>query len=318
MKVALYEGGGVISIADRPEPNCPLGGLLVRTEACGLCSGELMQWYMDAKAPHVLGHEVAGTVIESGAPRFPVGSRVFPHHHAPCGTCEACAAGHPVHCPTWRGTRLDPGGMAERFAVAHENLSDTLLADDLRAVDAALIEPLACVEKSLRRARAREGESVAVVGLGAMGLMHALRVPGAVGYDTSPARRAWAQEIGLDARGPEGAECAEVVVVCPGSEQALAFGLSLAKPGARVVLFAPLPPGSDPQVPLNRLYFLDVELVSSYSCGPEDTARAIESLRAGKVRAEQVVSDFIGMDALPEAYQRMKAGEILKPMVVFT
>lgn len=316
MRVALYEGGGVITIAERPEPVCPDGGLLVQTEACGLCSGELMEWYMDAKAPHVLGHEVAGKVLESQDARFPVGARVFPHHHAPCGACEACASGHSVHCPTWRATRLDPGGMAERFAVARENLADTVLADDLRAVDAALIEPLACVEKSVRRSRWRPGESMAVVGLGVMGLMHALLAPGSVGYDTLPSRRQWARDIGVDVR--DDGEPADVVIVCPGSEDALAFGLSLAKPGGRVVLFAPMPPGSETRVPLNRLYFRDVELNSSYSCGPEDTALAAESLRAGKVRAEQVVSDFIGMESLPEAYQRMKAAEVLKPMVVFT
>lgn len=289
---------------------------MVQTEACGLCSGELMEWYMDGKAPHVLGHEVAGTVLESQDTRFPVGARVFPHHHAPCGACEACKAGHTVHCPTWRSTRLDPGGMAERFAVARENLSDTVRADDLRAVDAALIEPLACVEKSLRRSRWRPGESMAVVGLGVMGLMHGLVAPGAVGYDTLSSRREWASGIGLDVR--EEPEPADVVIVCPGTEAALAFGLSLAKPGARIVLFAPMPPGEQTQVPLNRLYFQDVELISSYSCGPEDTALALESLRAGKVRAEQVVSDFIGMESLPEAYQRMKAAELLKPMVVFS
>lgn len=317
MKAALYEKGGRLSVAAWDEPALPEGGLLVGTEACGLCSGELMEWYMDAKAPHVLGHEVAGRVLASEDVRFPVGTRVFPHHHAPCGACRECRAGHPVHCAQWKATRLDPGGMAERFAVAAENLSDTLAADDLRPVDAALIEPLGCVAKSLRRARVEEGDRVAVVGLGVMGLMHALWRPASVGYDTNPARIAWAGSVGVDARGSEHAEEADVVVVCPGSEEALRFAGSIARPGARIVLFAPMPPVGEARVDLNRLYFRDVELVSSYSCGPEDTAQAARALREGVVRAEQVVSHFIEINELPSAYGAMKRGEILKPMVVF-
>src|SRR5438132_13023667 len=117
MKLARYTGGGEIAIVDEPMPICPPGGLLIKTEACGLCSGELMDWYMDRKVPHVLGHEVAGIVIESQDDRFPVECRVFPHHHAPCLACSFCARGLYVHCEQWKRTKLLPGGMAEFFAV---------------------------------------------------------------------------------------------------------------------------------------------------------------------------------------------------------
>src|SRR6185436_14261862 len=62
MKLARYIGGGEIAIVDEPIPACPPGGLLVKTEASGLCSGELMDWYMEKKVPHVLGHECAGII----------------------------------------------------------------------------------------------------------------------------------------------------------------------------------------------------------------------------------------------------------------
>ena len=153
MKLARYVGGGRIEICDEPIPACPPGGLLVKSLASGLCSGELMDWYMDRKIPHVLGHEVCGEVIKSENARFPTAARVFVHHHAPCMTCEMCKAGLHVHCPQWKSTRLTPGGMAEYFAVAPQNLSDTIRVDEMRAVDAALIEPLACVAKSLRLGR---------------------------------------------------------------------------------------------------------------------------------------------------------------------
>jgi L-iditol 2-dehydrogenase len=318
MKLARYHGRGVLRIEDEPAPKCPPGGLLVRTEACGLCSGELMDWYMDRKAPHVLGHEVAGTVVESQDARFPRGARVFAHHHAPCLDCPECERGRHVHCPQWRTTRLDPGGMAEAFAVSAANLSDTLRADDLRAVDAALIEPLACVAKSLRKARVTAGDRCAVIGLGAMGLMHLLLLgPGAQGIELLESRRSWALQLGLDARPPEGAVPADVVFVCPADERALGQALAMAAPGARVVLFAPMPPPGPTPVPLPDIYFRDLELLNCYSCGPDDTREAAGWLRQGRAHAEQVVSHFVRIEELPQAYRAMKLAEILKAMVVF-
>jgi L-iditol 2-dehydrogenase len=316
VRVARYVGNGQVAIVEEDRPVCPEGGLLVETLASGLCSGELMDWYMDRKVPHVLGHEVAARVVESQDARFPVGAQVFPHHHAPCLACELCQAGKYVHCEQWRRTKLQPGGMADVFAVPAANLSDTLQTDDLRPVDAALIEPLACVAKSLRLSGS-EGSKAAVVGLGVMGLMHLLLLPRtAKGYDLNSSRVEWARSIGLDAGHPNEATPADVVFVCPGSQAAFDFAMSIVEPEGTIVMFAPLSPGQSLQVP-QEAYFRDIAIRNSYSCGPNDTRAAAQAIRDGKLRAEQVVSNFIGIEELPEAYLAMKKGEILKPMVVF-
>lgn len=317
MKLARYVGGGRIAIEEEAEPRLPHGGLIVRTEASGLCSGELMEWYMERKIPHVLGHEVSGIVEQSEDDRFPVGSRVAPHHHAPCGTCDFCRSGRAVHCETWKRTKLAPGGMAERFAVAKENLADTHRVDRLRPQDAALIEPLGCVAKSLSRLGAVEGR-VAVIGLGTMGLMHMLTLgERAYGIEISATRLDWATKGGMNAGSEGEADSFEAVIVCPGSPAALDSAFRLAAPGAKVVMFAPLAPSDEAKVPWDRLYFKEISLVPSYSCGPEDTAQALRWIEAGQIRAEQVVSHFIGIAELPEAYIAMKRGEILKAMVMF-
>lgn len=329
-RLARYVGEGRVEIVEEPLPELPKGGLLVRTEACGLCSGELMAWYMDRKLPHVLGHEVAGIVEASDDARFPVGARVFPHHHAPCGQCERCESGRGVHCPTWKRTKLFPGGMADHFAVPAENLRDTHVVDDLRAVDAALIEPLSCVCKSVRHGlsprqgtRLGEGDrgerrNTVVIGLGVMGLMHMLLLDGATGLDLSERRREGAMGLGLDARAPEDAEggAYDAIFVCPGAQAAFDLALKLAAPAATITMFAPLAPGEDLRVP-QAAYFNDLTIRNAYSAAPEDSHDAIAALRAGRVKAEQVCSEFIPLDELPGAYGRMKRGEILKPMVVW-
>ncbi len=318
MRVARYVGNGEIAIVEEERPACPPGGLVVQTEACGLCSGELMSWYMDRKVPHVLGHEVSGKVVESQDRRFPAGARVFPHHHAPCLHCEYCRAGKHVHCEQWKRTKLIPGGMADFFAVPAENLTDTWLVDDLRAIDAALIEPLACVWKSVQSANMRsEGEQACVIGLGTMGILHMLLLPErTAGYDINPDRVSWARMKGLNASLPDSGVKAETVFVCPGSQAAFDSAMQIVKPGGTLVMFAPLPPG-EPLLIRQSAYFSDVRIVNSYSCGPTDTERALGTIRSGKLVAEQICSDFIGLEQLPGYYNKMKAGEILKPMVVW-
>lgn len=369
MKVGLYPGGGQVVVAKREKPACPPGGLLVRTEACGLCSGELMTWYMDGKAPHVLGHECCGIIEESDSANFPVGHRVFVHHHAPCMVCETCLAGAFVHCAQWKQTRLDPGGMAEYYACAAENLNDAFLCDDLAPEDAALIEPLACVIKSIQRmpplvslsisASARElafsdvddeaigrwseqlgnaqkeatelnfaGDavsallnrhpaSITIIGAGALGLMHGLMLKpiDPTMLDINPERAANAQSLGFRTAQDQPAQ---VVFVLPGTPNAIDLAIEVAKPNATIVLFAPLPPNTEPPVSAGeRAYFKDLTFAHSYSCGPLETRAAYEALKKGQVRAKDLVSDFIGIDDLPAAYERMKSGEILKAMVMF-
>ncbi|MCS7066258.1 MAG: alcohol dehydrogenase catalytic domain-containing protein, partial [Fimbriimonadales bacterium] len=151
--------------------------MLVCLRTCGLCSGEVMDWYMRRKAPVVPGHELVGEIeaLGMGVEGFKVGDRVVVHHHAPCGQCASCRRGAFVHCPTWRSTRLVPGGLSERFIVPAEivrgdliHLSDsaersaeTSLSDEV----AVFTEPLACVVKSLRRSGLRHGMCLAVIGL---------------------------------------------------------------------------------------------------------------------------------------------------------
>ncbi len=315
MKFAQYDKGGKISILEAPKPSCPQGGFVVQTEACGLCSGELMTWYMDLKAPHVFGHEVAGIVVESQDDRFAIGDRVFVHHHSPCFACEACARRAFVHCPEWKKKTYSPGGMAEFFAV-EPGIADAFVVGDLPARDAALIEPLACVLKGIFRAG--KISSPAVIGAGALGLMHGLCLRKPVLYELREDRRAIAQNLGLTALHPkEAVQQHETIFVCPGSQSAFDFAASIAAPDATIVLFAPLPDGEGLPLSYASGYFKDLQILHTYSCGPDDTAEAFRQIKSGVVTAEKVVSDFVSLDHLPEAYASMKAERILKAMVLF-
>ncbi|MFN8138479.1 MAG: alcohol dehydrogenase catalytic domain-containing protein [Fimbriimonadales bacterium] len=320
MKAARYYAGGDIRIEEVCLPEHSGGDLVLSNVACALCSGELMSWYMDRKAPTVIGHEVCGIVEHSFDSRFPVGSLVIPHHHAACERCPACKRGAHVHCAQWKATRLIPGGMSEKCIVPSQNLADCHVADDLSAQDAALAEPIACVYKSVMRGRPVSGARAAVIGLGSFGLMHSLvlkregLVP--VGIELRPERRGWAEKLGIAAV-EKTDEKFEFIWVCPGSEEALRLALSIATPNASVVMFAPFAPESPLSLDFEALYFTDLKICFSYSAGPHDMQAALFALREKVITATQVVSDFISLEELPQAYEAMKRGEILKPMVMF-
>ena len=106
-------------------------------------------------------------------------------------------------------------------------------------------------------------------------------------------------------------------MVCPGTQSALDFAMRIAAPQSRIILFAPMPPGAPVSLDWDSLYFREISLMPSYSCGPLETKAAMAAIREGKVRAKDVVTHFIGIEELPGAYQAMKKGEILKAMVIF-
>ena len=301
------------------------GEALVRARACGICSGDVVPWYIRKKAPLVFGHEPVGEIVAVGAgvESFRPGQRVFVHHHAPCFRCRACARGEFVQCPTWKQSQIDPGGMAEFFRVPAINLSgDTLaLPDAVSDADGALVEPLACVVKSLDRAGCVDGASVLIIGLGVMGLLHVLlaRHLGArqiLAADLVASRCARALQLGahtvIDASAGDLAaqvrehtdgEGAEVVIVGPATVAAIEQGLACAARGATVVQFMGTEPGATLPLPTFDFYFKELRLVPSYSCGPVETRRALDLISAGVVGARHVVTHRFPLDDAAEAYR---------------
>ncbi|ADU50519.1 Alcohol dehydrogenase GroES domain protein [Thermaerobacter marianensis DSM 12885] len=207
MRAARLDARGRVEIAEMPVPRPGPGEALVRLRACGICSSDLLDWYVAGKArggPFVFGHEPAGEIVAFGPgtqppPGLEVGSRVFVHHHAPCMACAACRRGDYVHCPVWRRPGLIPGGMAEYAVVAPQVLQhDTLpLPEGAGWEVGVLVEPVACAVHALRRAGFEPGWRVAVIGAGFMGQALGLvaRAWGAAEravVDRLPGRLAWA------------------------------------------------------------------------------------------------------------------------------
>jgi L-iditol 2-dehydrogenase len=306
--------------------------ILVRTAACGICSGDLMAWYLEKKVGTVLGHEVTGWAMQVGRAvhHIRIGDLVFLHHHAPCLACAACTRGAFVHCSTWRDSRLDPGGMAEWIRVPAVNVrNDTFAVNDLGVEQAVFIEPLGCSLKALRRLPRLAGATGAVIGCGVMGLLNlaAARALGAgqlwaVEPDagrremalTYGATRAFTPTEASDAL----AQAVDFVVIGPGHPDVIRQALAFVRPGGIALLFTPTPTGVTTPLNLGELYFREVSLVPSYSCGPEETRQAYELLRQGRVRTDLLVTHRFALEDIQQAYETARRGGLaLKVLVTF-
>jgi L-iditol 2-dehydrogenase len=332
VKAVRVDDSGGVAVVDVPEPSIGPGEALVRMRASGICGSDLLDWYVRRKSGSVLGHEIAGEVaaVGAGVTAFRAGDRVVPHHHAPCLACGACAAGRYVHCDEWRASRLDPGGMAELVRVPAGNLSrDTRrVPDGLTDEEAMFMEPLATVVKAFRRGRFEKGQSILVVGLGPAGQL-ALRLARARGAARVAGADRVASRLSLGAGG-SGADAVvdvdreglaagarriaggrgfDLVFVGPGKGAVVREAAESVAAGGTLLLFTMAPPGEAWSAPLHDLYFHEIAVVPSYSCGPDDTAEALALLTDGSVPVADLVSHRFALSEAPAAFARAREPE---------
>lgn len=339
MRAAMYYSNNDVRIVDLPRPAVGLGEVLVKVRASGICGSDVMEWYRKPKAPLVLGHEIAAevAVLGAGVTQVAVGDRVFVSHHVPCGTCRYCRAGHETVCDTLRTTNFDPGGFAEFVRVPEINMAHGLyrLPDEVSDEQAVFIEPLACVARGQRLIGLPPGGTVAVLGSGIAGLLH-IRLAKAMGaarviatdvvdYRKEAAMRSGAdvvvdgrEDVPAHVKSANGDRFADLVITCTGAPGAIAQGLASVDRGGKVLFFAPTDPTATVELPFNTLWREEITMTSSYGGAPVDIRAAIELLRSGKVRVDDLVTHRLPLERAGEGFRLVASAQdsikvILRP-----
>lgn len=337
MKIAKTHAWGDTRVEEAAEPALEDGDILLHVEACGLCGSDASRWYVEKKAPTVLGHEPAGYVARSRSKRFKEGDRVFVHHHVPCGQCHHCKRGAETSCDLFKKTRLDPGGFAQLVRVPRDNVDRDvlLLPDPLSFERATFIEPTACTLRAMHKLRWTDEDVALVVGLGAMGLTNAraCKLRGArlvIGSDLQANRRERALASGaVDAVVDATANVlhqvkelthgrgADHVIVGPSAIPVIEQAYELVAPGGTLLLFSPMAPDKHWSFSPSRLYFHEISITSSYSCGPRETREALELIASGELEVDDLVSHRIDLGGVNDGIERTaKAqGDWLKAIV---
>jgi L-iditol 2-dehydrogenase len=341
MRVAMYYNNRDVRLQHVAVPKIGPGELLVRVRASGICGSDLMEWYRVKKAPLVLGHEIAGEVLEAGegVNGFRIGDRVFASHHVPCGRCRYCIAGHQSVCDMLRTTHFDPGGFAEYVRVPPVNveLGTLRLPESMTFDEGSFIEPLACVVRAQRFARVSPGQTILVIGSGISGLLHiqlarARQADLIVATDISDFRLAAAKRFGanetLDSsedvpqrlRDLNGGRPADVVIVCTGAMPAVRQAVKCVDRGGVLLFFAPTAAGVDVPIPLFDFWRDEISVVTSYAGSGDDLSESLELICTRQVRVAEMISHRLPLDQTGRGFELAAAGQdaikvIIDPLI---
>ena len=317
MRVAMYYNNRDVRVEEMPVPEIGPGELLLRVEASGICGSDVMEWYRVQRAPLVLGHEVAGAVVQvgEGVDRFAEGDRLVVTHHVPCNACHYCLSGHHTVCETLRATNFEPGGFSEFLRLPAINVDRGVfpVPDELAYEEASVAEPLACVYRGQRRANLQPGQSVLVLGSGLAGLLHinlarALGAGKIVATDLVDYRLQAAKRLGADFafsatddiptrfREVNDGRLADLVIVSTGARPALNQALESVDRGGTVLFFAPTEPGVTVPISINDVFFRnDATLTTTYAAAPGDLSTALEMIASGRVQVGEMISHRLGL-----------------------
>jgi len=337
MRVAMYYNNNDVRLEEMPVPRIGPGEILVKVIASGICGSDVLEWYRIKKAPIVLGHEIAGEIVEvgEGVEKVKEGDRVFVSHHVPCNTCRYCRSGNHTVCETLHTTNFDPGGFAEYIRAPRINVDQGtfILPEEITFEDGSFVEPLACVVRGQRVAGFRPGTSVLVLGSGISGLLHIMlaRASGAgriIATDISEYRLAKAKEFGADeviharenvpalVKELNGGYLADLVIVCAGALSAFEQALKSVDRGGTVLCFATTDPGVEIPIPANEFWRNSITVLPSYANSPYDAEVAIELIRSGRVNVKALITHRLPLEETARGFKLMtEAGESLKVVI---
>jgi L-iditol 2-dehydrogenase len=350
VRAAIWDGPGTMSVGDVPDAVCPEDGALLRVTACGICGTDVRTFFNGDRRitpPWVLGHEISGELLEIGpqavAEVAELGLAVGDHVHCIstlwCGRCRMCRSGHEHLCVRGELMGFDhQGAYAELVAIPQIALKNLFaIPTGLSDEHATFADPLSdaiCGHKDIAIGL---DDSVVVIGAGPVGTAHAAiaRLEGAGGVmllETATARLELARAIlgddrmsYIDTSQVDSAEAvrkttdgigADVVIVACSSDIAQEQAMQMAAPRGRVLFFGGLPKGTTHmRFPSNVLHYQEVQVHGSYASRHRDQVHALDMLARDIGGLRSVVSDVVALEAAPEAFTRIRSGEVLKVVV---
>ena len=331
MRVAMYYNNRDVRLEEMAVPEIGPGELLVQIFASSICGSDIMEWYRIKRAPLVLGHEIAGKVAEvgEGVAGFNKGDRVVATHHVPCLACRYCRSGHETVCDTLlSGTHFDPGGFCEfvRLPAINVDRGTWLLPDEMSYEAGTFVEPLGCVIRGQRTAGVKPGAGVLVLGSGIAGLLH-VKLALAHGADLvaatdlSSERLALAgkfgahhvfpadSDVGREFRKINNGHGADVVIVCAAAEAVFRQAFEAAGRGGVILLFAPTPADTEIPLPVNDVFWRrDVTITTSYAAGPADCLEALEMIRSGRIKVDDMITHRFGLAGTGAGFRLVAGG----------
>jgi len=332
MKAAFVKDSSRVVVEDVEKPILGTGDVLVKMHACGICGSDLEKVFGKYSQPSTrLGHEPSGTIEKVGenVTDFKKGDRVFVHHHVPCYSCHFCLHGNETMCKKYSETNLSPCGLAEEFIVPQWNVNHggiLKIPDSMSFEEAAMIEPLACCIRAWDKFSFQKGDSTAIFGVGATGMMHVMlsivhefdkifcidlnefRLEFAKKFNITDAIKSSVPDVKQKILDQTDNRGVDVAIVATGSLQALSSAIDLVRKGGTVVMFGV--PSKDAMINLNMsiIYSKEITMISSYAASDSDTKVALELIQSSKIDVKKLITHRYNIKDSPKAFEHAHHG----------
>jgi 2-desacetyl-2-hydroxyethyl bacteriochlorophyllide A dehydrogenase len=321
MKAAVMHGAKDIRTETVPDPVCETHGVIIKVKACGVCGSDLHVYKRDGQTGTIFGHEFSGDVVEVGSQvqGIKAGIRVTAAGFRPCGKCFWCQQGKMHRCSAMAllGYQF-PGAMAQYVHVPFAALGRSIfpLPEELAYEDGASVEPLSISYFSVNRAQPKESETIAVIGLGVIGL-YAIQVLKAMGVGKilasgrRPSRLATAKICGadvvIDAAKDDAVQTimqatanlgVNTVLECAGTQVTFDQSVAMARGGGKIMLVG---------IYEEPLRWEPLSVISKnltlIGCLGGNFPASIELLKSGKVKTKSMITHSFSLDQAAEAFK---------------
>lgn len=324
MRAMLFKAvGQPLAVEQLPDPEPGEGEVVIRVSRCGVCGTDLHSTSghgMTLPENSQLGHEYGGEVVAvgKGVERFGVGDYLSALPVVGCGECEGCKTGIDILCHNkWVGYG---GGLAEYAKVSARGA--TKLPKTISLADSALIEPMAVGCRAVRLANPARDARIVIIGPGPIGLsvlfwLRQRGVENVVMLASSGRRRELAARMGGDKFVQEGDSAKDEIYAILGGAPDIVFeaagvsgvfqrAVDLVKPQGLIMgLGFCMQP--DPIIPAMNL-MKDVTIRWSIIYTRDDYAACADALDRDGPLARAMVTDTVGMDAFPAAFEEFRKG----------
>ena len=286
MKAIVFEKIQQLSIQEKPIPALTDGDVLIQMELCGICASDLAALRGDVSdyaPPVVMGHELAGVIVESRHPDVKIGERVTVNPMLSCGVCTECENDFDKYCNTIEGIGHDiDGGYAEYMRMPKHGVDTGKLIrvpDSIPHEELLFLEPLGCCLNAMQETLFKD--SVAILGAGPIGLMltQLVKRAGLATYvvEPQPHRRAIAETLGADLTFDISSESVAhlrditnggvdtVISATTNNASAIALAFEIVRRGGCLNFFGLAPEGEELRINLEEFHYAGHKLMASWA-----------------------------------------------------
>ncbi|MFT9600554.1 zinc-dependent alcohol dehydrogenase family protein [Mesobacillus sp.] len=330
MKAAVLQGVKNLEVLDWKTPSPSPREVLVKVKSCGICGTDQHIYHghpgsAEVNPPIILGHELAGEVVEVGAEvtNMQSGDRVSVDPNIYCGTCKYCRSNRAHLCENLQAVGVTrDGGMGEYCVVPEANCYK--IPDTMTFEEAALVEPLGCVLHGFRKIQLSPLSKVLIIGGGFIGqlflqLVKQQNVDSIIVIEPSESKKETLFKLGADEviNPKDEVELdAGVVIECVGRPESMELAFKAAGKGGQVLLFGVAAPETAISVSPFEIFSKELTIKGSF-VNPYTHEEAISLIAKNVIDVQQLISHRFTLEELPAAMGDYPKLGVSKGVIVY-